>query len=84
MMLGTIPGSMTSRYFFHLIADGRILSDPLGVEVGTSADAEAAALEAIDEFRMEEPNRELELRGWSMAVTDARGEIVVLLPIFGR
>ena len=83
-MHGMMPGSMPSRYFFHLIADGRILSDPLGVEVGTFAEAEAAALEAIREFRMEEPNSEVELRGWRLAVTDARGEVVVLLPIFGR
>ena len=83
VMRGTISGSMPGRYFFHLIAEDRILSDPLGVEVGDFAELEAAALEAIREFRLEEPNREAELRGWRMAVTDSRGTIVVLLPIFG-
>lgn len=73
---------MASRYFFHLMDESEFLGDSLGVEVNRVSDVEAAAIEIIREYRIQEAEREYELRNWKLAVTDAEGAVILLLPLF--
>lgn len=73
---------MVNRYFFHLMDESEILRDTLGVEVAHLAEVESAAIEVIREYRIQEAGREMELRSWKLAVTDSRGETILLLPLF--
>ena len=73
---------MASRYFFHLMDEKEFLGDALGVEVNQLAEVEAAAIEIIREYRIQEAEREYELRNWKLAVTDSEGAIILLLPLF--
>lgn len=73
---------MVNRYFFHLMDESEILRDTLGVEVAHLAEVESAAIEVIREYRIQEAGREMELRNWKLAVTDSRGETILLLPLF--
>lgn len=73
---------MASRYFFHLMDESEFLGDSLGVEVNHLSEVEAAAIEIIREYRLQEAEREYELRNWKLAVTDAEGDVILLLPLF--
>lgn len=73
---------MASRYFFHLTDESEFLGDSLGVEVNHLSEVEAAAIEIIREYRLQEAEREHELRNWKLAVTDAEGAVILLLPLF--
>jgi hypothetical protein len=73
---------MASRYFFHLMDESEFLGDSLGVEVNQLSEVEAAAIEIIREYRIQEAEREYELRNWKLAVTDAKGDVILLLPLF--
>jgi hypothetical protein len=69
------------RYFFHLMDEKEILRDTLGVEVEHLTDVEAAAIDIIREFRLQQAGRGRELLGWRLAVTDSGGAVVLLLPL---
>lgn len=73
---------MASRYFFHLMDESEFLGDSLGVVVNQLSEVEAAAIEIIREYRVQEIEREYELRNWKLAVTDAEGAVILLLPLF--
>lgn len=73
---------MVSRYFFHLMDESELLRDSLGVEVDQLVEVESAAIDIIREYRIQEAEREHELRNWKLAVTDGNGTIVLLLPLF--
>lgn len=73
---------MASRYFFHLMDESEFLGDSLGVEVSQLSEVEAAAIEIIREYRIQEAEREYELRNWKLAVTDSKGAVILLLPLF--
>lgn len=73
---------MVSRYFFHLMDESEFLGDSLGVVVNQLSEVEAAAIEIIREYRIQEAEREYELRNWKLAVTDAEGAVILLLPLF--
>lgn len=73
---------MASRYFFHLMDESEFLGDSLGVVVNQLSEVEAAAIEIIHEYRVQEVDREYELRNWKLAVTDAEGAVILLLPLF--
>lgn len=77
-----IEKAMADRYFFHLMDENELLRDSLGVEVAQLGEVESAAIEIIHEFRRQEASREHELRKWKLAVTDADGTVIVLLPLF--
>ena len=73
---------MASRYFFHLMDESEFLRDSLGVEVNHLSEVEAAAIEITREYRIQEAEREYELRNWKLAVTDSKGAVVLVLPLF--
>jgi hypothetical protein len=73
---------MASRYFFHLMDESEFLRDSLGVEVNQFAEVESVAIAIIHEYRIQEAHREHELRNWKLAVTDAKGDVILLLPLF--
>ena len=73
---------MASRYFFHLMDESEFLGDSLGVVVNQLSEVEAAAIEIIREYRIQEVEREYELRNWKLAVTDAEGAVILMLPLF--
>jgi hypothetical protein len=73
---------MASRYFFHLMDESEFLGDSLGVVVNQLSEVEAAAIEIIREYRIQEADRQDELRNWKLAVTDAEGTVILLLPLF--
>lgn len=75
---------MVSRYFFHLMDERELLRDSLGVEVDQLVEVESAAIDIIREYRIQESEREHELRNWKLAVTDGSGTIVLLLPLFAH
>jgi hypothetical protein len=81
-MCGTKRVKMVSRYFFHLMDESDLLRDSLGVEVHQLVEVESAAIDIIREYRVQEAEREHELRNWKLAVTDEDGAIVLLLPLF--
>jgi hypothetical protein len=74
--------AMADRYFFHLMDENELLRDSLGVEVAQLGEVESAAIAIIHEFRRQEASREHELCKWKLAVTDADGTVVLLLPLF--
>jgi hypothetical protein len=52
------------------------------VVVNQLSEVEAAAIEIIREYRIQEADRQDELRNWKLAVTDAEGAVILLLPLF--
>jgi hypothetical protein len=64
-----------TRYYFNLVAQGTVITDPEGVEIpgDVSEDVISAVME---ELRSDEPELFVWGSGWSIEVVDERGRMV--------
>ncbi len=68
------------RLFFHLVSKHEAIPDLLGVEVADVCEAQAAALEVLEDLR-NDPSFALDVSGWTLRVTDVSGVVVFSLDL---
>jgi hypothetical protein len=75
---GVFGGVM--RLFFHLVSKHESIPDLEGVEVADAYEAQAVALEMLEELRTDRSTAR-NMSGWTLRVTDATGSVVFTLDL---
>jgi len=68
------------RLFFHLVSKHESIPDLEGVEVVDPYEAQAVALEMLEELRTD-PSTARNMSGWTLRVTDASESVVFTLDL---
>jgi hypothetical protein len=71
----------TSRYFFNLVSDGKVIPDEKGINLSVLDDALIQAVQAVEELRHEDLVPVGAWQGWWLQVTDDAGQIVLSLSL---
>lgn len=68
-----------SRFYFHLIDSSNVLRDELGVVADDLAEAHRAAVEVIEELKLEQPQDDW--HDWKLVVIEENSTLSLILPL---
>jgi hypothetical protein len=72
---------MVARYYFHLFDSHDVLRDDFGALAIDLAAAHRAAVEIIEEFKIEQADRYQDWHDWKLVVTDDSAQFALVLPL---
>ena len=72
---------MVARYYFHLVDSHDVLRDDFGALAIDLAAAHRAAVEIIEEFKIEQAHRYHDWHDWKLVVTDDSAQFALVLPL---
>jgi hypothetical protein len=72
---------MAARYYFHLVDTNNVIRDDYGALAVDLADAQRAAEEIIEEFKVEQAHRFEDWIEWKLVVTDDSARFALVLPL---
>ena len=68
-----------ARFFFHLMDSSNVLRDELGVDANDLAAAHRAAVEVIEEFKLEQP--QADWHDWKLVVSEENSPMSLIVPL---
>lgn len=74
--VGPLDAGGGTRYFFHLVNGGVMLTDDVGVDAADIGTASAQILTALHNLRASDPDSEDNWLGWSLEVVDHTGHLL--------